>query len=146
MESGEIGVGVGVLLKKDGKVLLGKRHGDPEKADSQLGGEGTWTLPGGSMRYKENPEEAAKREVEEETGIQVEREKMKKVSVTNDISGDVHFVTIGFLCENFDGDPETLEPDQITKWDWFDIDDLPSPIFPPSRKLIRKVKSGGIKL
>lgn len=142
MESKQVGVGVGVLLKKDGKILLGKRHDDPEKADSELGGEGTWTLPGGGMRYKESPEEAACREVKEETDLEVKKKDLKKVSVTNDISGDTHFVTIGFLCEESDGRPGAMEPDQIIKWEWFDLNDLPSPIFPPSKKIIQKVKSG----
>jgi len=41
------GVGVGVIILKDSKVLLGKRHSDARKADSELHREGTWTLPGG---------------------------------------------------------------------------------------------------
>lgn len=40
----KVGVGFGVFLKSGNKILLGKRHFDPEKADSELHGEGTWTL------------------------------------------------------------------------------------------------------
>jgi len=39
-----VGVGVGVLILKDNKILLGKRNEDPEKASSFLHGEGTWTM------------------------------------------------------------------------------------------------------
>ena len=45
--------GAAVMIVKDGKVLLGKRHDDPEKAGSQLHGEGTWTLPGGKVDFGE---------------------------------------------------------------------------------------------
>lgn len=47
----------------DGKVLLGQRHSDPEKADSALHGEGTWTMPGGKLHFGESFEEGATREV-----------------------------------------------------------------------------------
>ncbi len=141
MESEKIGVGVGVFLEKDGKVLLGRRHKDPEKADSELSGEGTWTLPGGGMRYKETPEGTACREVKEETDIDVKEEDLEKVSVTDDRTEDAHFITIGFYCDKFKGKAKAMEPDEIVEWNWFDIEDLPSPLFPPSEKLIDNVKS-----
>jgi len=34
-------VGVGVMILKDNQILLGRRHSDPSKADSELHGEGT---------------------------------------------------------------------------------------------------------
>ena len=40
------GVGVGIMiLNGRNEVLLGERHEDPGKADSELHGEGTWTMP-----------------------------------------------------------------------------------------------------
>ena len=62
MEKKRVGAGVGVMiLNKDGKVLLGKRHDDPQKADSALHGEGTWTMPGGSLEVGESFEEWSQR-------------------------------------------------------------------------------------
>ena len=55
------------MIKKGNKILLGKRNSDPKKADSELSGEGTWTMPGGKIEFGEELEEAAKREVLEET-------------------------------------------------------------------------------
>ncbi len=55
----KVGVGVGVALVRDGKVLLGHRHDDPEKADSLLHGEGTWTVPGGKLDFGETLEDGA---------------------------------------------------------------------------------------
>ncbi len=40
-EKPKVGVGVGVMILREGKVLLGKRHGDPAKATSLLQGAGT---------------------------------------------------------------------------------------------------------
>ena len=130
------GVGVGVMILKEGKVLLGMRHADPNKADSELHGEGTWTMPGGKVHFLEELEDAAFREAKEETGIEIDKLKLKIISVQSDIADDAHFVTIGYLCQDFFGEPKVMEPDEIIYWKWFDLNELPSPIFRPSEKLL----------
>lgn len=137
MNSRKQGVGIGVMILRDGKVLLGKRHDDPEKADSLLHGEGTWTLPGGKLDFGESFEDTAYREVFEETGIKINKENLKFVSITNDIVTDAHFVTIGFLCGGFEGEPKVMEPEEITEWKWFSLNELPSPLFFPSEKILK---------
>lgn len=135
------GVGVGIMLLKEGKVLLGKRHFDPARADSELHGEGTWTMPGGKLHFREELEDAAYREVLEETGVAINQKKLKMISVTNDIVKDAHFVTLGFLCEDFQGEPKVMEPDEITEWRWFALGKLPRPIFFPSRKILNQYQN-----
>ncbi len=135
----KIGVGFGVMLLKDGKVLLGKRNDDPEKASSALHGEGTWTMPGGKLHFGETFEQGAIREVLEETGMQVN--KTKVISLSNDIVFDAHFVTVGFLCEDFSGESKVKEPEEITEWRWFDLSSLPEPIFPPSQEILNNYSS-----
>lgn len=132
------GVGVGVMVLKGNKVLLGKRHIDPQKADSELHGEGTWTMPGGKLDFREGLEDAACREVLEEAGVQIDKEKLKIISVGNEIVEDAHFVTIGFLCRNFDGGPKVMQPDEIIEWRWFELDNLPTPLYSPSEKILKK--------
>jgi len=129
------GVGFGVMILKDNKLLLGKRHSDPEKASSLLHGEGTWTMPGGKLHFGESFEQGAIREVNEETGLDVISSKV--ISISNDIVSDAHFVTIGLLCSEFKGQPRVMEPDEITEWQWFPINQLPEPIFPPSEKVLK---------
>jgi 8-oxo-dGTP diphosphatase len=136
----KVGVGVGVMVLRDGKVLLGKRNGDPAKASSKLGGAGTWTMPGGKVDYGETLEAAAKREVLEETGLHVGS--LRMVSVSDDIGDMGHFVTIGFLCEDFDGEPEAKEPETINPWNWFALDDLPDPMYFPSVGLLKNYRAG----
>jgi len=133
----KMGIGVGVMILRDGKILLGKRHDDPEKADSALHGEGHWTMPGGKVDFGNTLIDAAYREVLEETGIEINKEKLKIISITDDIVPDAHFVTIGWLCEDFSGEPQIMEPDEITTWQWFDLDNLPEPLFPPSAKVLK---------
>ena len=138
----KIGAGVGVMIFSDGKILLGKRHQDPQKASSLLHGEGTWTMPGGKLDFGESFEQGACREVFEETGIKLSEEKLKVISVSNDIVEDAHFITIGLFCDNFDGEPKVMEPDEIVEWKWFLLDNLPDKIFFPSEKILKNYLDG----
>ena len=56
-------VGVGALVVKDNRVLMIKRGKSPSK--------GMWSIPGGRVELGETLQEAAEREVLEETGITV---------------------------------------------------------------------------
>lgn len=136
-EDKRVGVGFGVMILKDNKILLGKRHDDPEKADSALHGEGTWTMPGGKIKFGESFEDAAYRETFEETSIKIDKEKLKLISIANDKVDDAHFITIGFLCEDFKGGVKIMEPDEITDWKWFSLNELPEKIFFPSKKVLK---------
>ena len=133
---GKMGIGVGIMMLRDGKVLLGKRSDDPEKADSDLHGEGTWTMPGGKLEFGESLEEAAIREVLEETGIRISEQSLEFISVANDVGKDAHFITIGFLCRQFNGEPVVKEPEEITEWKWFEFDSLPGRLFVPSSEVL----------
>ena len=137
MSSSKVGVGIGIMILRDNKILLGKRHEDPEKADSALHGEGTWTMPGGKMDFGETPHDGAKREAEEETGLKLNKDKLKLISVTNEVVEDAHFITLGFLCEDFEGEAKAMEPDEITEWKWFDLNNLPEPMFFPCVKIVK---------
>jgi 8-oxo-dGTP diphosphatase len=129
--------GVGVLIfNENNQLLLGKRHDDPEKADSMLHGEGTWTMVGGKLDFGLKLKDCVIKEAKEETGIDILSNNLELISVTEEILPDVHFVTIGFLCKNFEGTPSVMEPDEITCWKWFDLDNLPKNIFAPSKKLL----------
>jgi len=140
----KMGAGFGIMLLKNNQVLLGRRHEDPEKASSLMHGEGTWTMPGGKLHFGEDLKEAALRELSEETSLTARKDNLKVVSLTNDIVYDAHFVTIGFLCEKFEGEPKVMEPDEITEWQWFNLDNLPKPIFPPSEKILKNFAEGEI--
>jgi len=129
-------VGTGVLvLNNKNQILLGHRHPDPAKADSELNGQDTWTMPGGKLDWQETPRTGVLRELKEETSLVGKN--LKLISVTNDAVAEHHFITIGFLCQEFVGEPQVMEPDEITEWRWFALNKLPEKIFFPSRKLLK---------
>src|SRR3989338_123047 len=131
-----VGAGFGViLLREEGgvsKVLLGKRHEDPEKASSELNGAGRWSLPGGKLDFGETFEEGAAREVFEETGIKVDPTSLTLVSLANERVPTAHFVTMGWVAAKFEGEAQVMEPDEMTQWQWFPLAELPEPMYFPS--------------
>jgi len=135
----KVGVGSGVILLRDGKVLLGLRK-DKHGTNSAYYGDGTWSMPGGKIDFGEGLDEFARREVKEETGIDVGD--IKVFCINNDKNDTAHFITIGLLSEDFSGEPQTLEPDEIGEWKWFDLDDLPENLYLPTKRAIECYKEG----
>lgn len=129
-----IGCGCGVIIKNDNMILLGKRGEDIEKADSEMHEEGTWTLPGGNIEYGETFYEAGKREVKEETNLDVDN--LEVICVQTDLNEFAHYVSVGMIANKYSGEIKVMEPDEITQWKWFNINSLPDNIFSASRKTI----------
>jgi 8-oxo-dGTP diphosphatase len=86
------------------------------------------------------PEEGARRELKEETGL--DGSECEVVSMTNDIAYDKHYVTIGVVVGKFWGEPQVLEADKFEGWGWYDLNDLPAPLFIPSAKFIENFSKG----
>ncbi|QQS60126.1 NUDIX domain-containing protein [Candidatus Falkowbacteria bacterium] len=116
----QIRVGIGVMIFKDGKVLLGKRK------SSHGAGEYAW--PGGHLEYMESFEDCAKREVQEETGMEINNIRFLRLLNLKDYAPK-HYVDIGLIADWKSGEPEIMEPDKIEEWGWYEIDNLPSPLF-----------------
>lgn len=94
-------VGVGAVVVRDGRALIVKRLNEPRK--------GEWSLPGGHVNLGESLSDAARREVREETGLDVHPEAIIETfdRVHRDPDGRIrfHFVIIDFVCESRDGHP-----------------------------------------
>jgi 8-oxo-dGTP diphosphatase len=133
-EKKRVGAGIGVILEKSGKILLGKRHPDPDKASSAFRSSGCWCLPGGKLDWGETFEEGALRELKEETGIAGKDAEV--ISVHNCKNEHAHFVTVGLTVKEWEGEAQVMEPDEITEWGWFDLNDLPEPRYFPSFMVI----------
>src|SRR5580704_16518823 len=108
-------VGVGVMIFKNGKVLIGKRK-------SELGN-GEWAWPGGHLEHLESIVECARRETREETGVEIENVRfLRLVNMTQ--YAPKHYVDIGLIANWKSGEPQVLEPDKVERWEWRDLTDL----------------------
>jgi len=125
----KMGIGVRVMILKNGKVLLGKRRANLEKAGSPLHGGGTWTMPGGKVDFGENLEEAMFREVLEEAETKIDKDDLRLSSVSYNIINDRQFVTLGFITESFEGEPKVSPGGEIIEWKWFSLDNLPDNLY-----------------
>lgn len=119
-------VGVGVVIVREDKVLLGLRKGSH--------GAGQWSCAGGHLEAGETIEACARREAAEETGLKLGT--VDPAPYTNDLFADegLHYVTL-FVVATAEGEPRVMEPDKCSGWSWHDWDHLPEPLFPPLKSL-----------
>jgi 8-oxo-dGTP diphosphatase len=127
LEEKRPGVGLGVAIIRDGKVLFGKRKNSH--------GEGSWCFPGGHLEFGESWEECARRETLEETGLEIKN--IRFATATNDFfeKEDKHYITILMIADWFEGEAQLLEPEKCEKWGWFEWDKQPEPLFVPQKNL-----------
>src|SRR5919106_4408921 len=100
-------VGIGVMVVKDGMVLLAKRK------DSH--GAGEFAFPGGHLEYMETFEHCAKRETQEECGIEIEHIRFQFLANVKAYAPK-HYVHLGLLADWKSGAPEVLEPEASGPW------------------------------
>jgi 8-oxo-dGTP diphosphatase len=128
-------VGIGALVVRDGKILIGRR------LDGH--GSGTYMIPGGHLEFGESFEECAMREATEECGLTNFISK-GVVSLGNNIVYGKHYVGIGVLLLSESGEPYDSEPEKCGDWKWYDPKDIPDELFYDSEKVIKNYLGGKI--
>lgn len=119
-------VGTAIMVRDQrGFLLLGRRK--------SAHGRGTWSFPGGAIDFGESPLEAAQRELREETGLEIKNLRVhhRIPFVNTRFPNGSQWVTLYFIGELGEGHPEVKEPEKCERWDWFDPDALPEPLFEP---------------
>lgn len=105
-------VGVGVVVWRDSGVLLVRRAKPP--------GAGRWSLPGGGQELGETVYDAAKREVREETGLDITV--LGLVDVVDvilpgaDIGIEYHYTLIEIAAEAHPGEPVAADDAEAVAW------------------------------
>ena len=94
-------VGVGAVIFRGDSVLIARRGTPPSY--------GEWSVPGGLVEVGESLEEALRREVMEEVGIEVEVGDLTAVldRILTDAGGRIeyHYILMDFCCEWKSGEP-----------------------------------------
>jgi len=121
-------VGVGVVIHREGRVLLMHR--------SNVLGAGSWSTPGGHLDFGESFEACAVRETLEETGVHVVD--VRFLAITNDCfeAERKHYVTVWMEARHHSGEASVCAEHEMSEVGWFAWDDLPSPLFAPFGSLL----------
>ena len=126
-------VGASVIVEdKDGRILLQLRR------DNKC-----WGYHGGSVELDEIVEEAAKRELYEETGLIANELELfgifsgKNTHYIYPNGDEVSNIDIVYLCKDYSGDinPRDGEAEELR---WFSVDEIPNNISKPIKKAIQK--------
>ena len=113
-------VGVGALILKRDRILMAQRGKQPLK--------GWWSLPGGALELGEALADAVRREVQEETGLEIKPVRVFEIfeRIIRDDAGapEYHYVLIDYVCRVLGG---SLRPgDDVCAVEWVRRRDLPS--------------------
>lgn len=119
-----VGVGL-VVVGADGRVLLGQAH------------DGRWELPGGKVDPGEGFEQAAARELAEETDLRVAPEGVRVLAVRIDDATGTTRLTAAAVTTTARGVPAVTEPDKIVRWRWFAPAEIPTALYAPSAAVLR---------
>lgn len=105
-------VGVGAVIIEQGRVLLVRRGAPPQQ--------GQWSLPGGLLEVGERLEDAVRREVREETGLEVEVISLAGVfeRIVPDAAGrtEYHYVLLDYLCRPSGGELRPASDVEAAAW------------------------------
>jgi ADP-ribose pyrophosphatase len=128
-----IGIGCGALIVNDkNETLLLKRT---SKTRNEAG---FWSKPGGGVEFGERVEDAVKREIKEELGVDVEL--VNFLGFTNHIidSEKQHWIAFNYLAKITGGELKNLEPEKHEEIKWFGFDNLPEKISQTTIEPIKK--------
>lgn len=109
----------GMVVERHGRVLLARRALEPHK--------GAWDLPGGFLREDEHPEEGARREILEETGLRVRVLGLLGIYMDRYGSGESApwILNIYYHAEPLD-DADPQPADDVSSLAWFAPEELPA--------------------
>ena len=113
-----IGVGVGgAIFNNEGKLFITKRG---KKAKNERG---KWEIPGGGVEFGETFQEALKREMKEEIGVEIEI--LSLLGICDHIIPDEkqHWVSPTYICRISTGEPKILEPEKCAEIGWFTLEE-----------------------
>ncbi len=125
-----------VLFNEQGEILLEERSDD-----------GYFDFPGGSIDLKESAEEAAKRELLEETGLIADELELFKVysgEITHYVyfNGDeIYGVDLVYLCHKYHGEMKP-EQSEVKRLKFYKIDEVPNKMSIRNKQILKDLKSG----
>jgi len=120
-------IAVGGVIIKDNKILLTKRRDEPDK--------NKWAIPGGKLELNETLEEGLKREMKEETSLDVEE--VRLLGIIEVINDNFHYVILDYECNILSGEIKANSDALDIKY--FDLNNLNGNINETTLEFINKI-------
>jgi 8-oxo-dGTP diphosphatase len=114
------GLGCGLAIVRDGKILLYKRVNAPEAEH--------WNIVGGKVDHMERAIDSARREAQEESGLIVGTVEFLCISEQIIEEERQHWLSLIYVTEDFAGEARVMEPEKLPEFGWFPLDALATPL------------------
>jgi ADP-ribose pyrophosphatase YjhB (NUDIX family) len=116
-----------IVARPDGRILLTRRACAPWR--------GLWCAPGGFAEPHEPPEETARREAREETGLEIRVTQLLGIWVDaygdDPRDADADWISVAYFAAEADGEALAADPAEVLDARWFAPDELPDALAPP---------------
>jgi len=110
--------------------------------------DGFWAMPAGHVEHGESVLDAARREVREEIGVEIDPADLVPVTAmhrtgANGLPIDER-VDFFFTTTRWTGDPRLMEPGKAAGLEWYSLDKLPDPVVPHEVQVLTGLRDGTI--
>ncbi len=123
-------IAIGGVIIINNKILLAKRRDEPDK--------NKWAIPGGKLELNETLEEGLKREMKEETSLDIKKGKL--LGIIEVVNDNFHYVILDYECSIISG--EIRSGSDALDIKYFDLNNLTGDINETTMEFINKIKSG----
>jgi len=127
------------VFNEKNQILLGKRLSEA--------GFGSWHMPGGHLKTNETIADCARREICEELGEDFEVEITKEIIAVreNRVAPQfIHHVAVFVKGIHISGIAKVNEPEKCERWEWFNLEDLPKPMFSGEEEILQNFMKGNV--
>lgn len=124
--------GASIIIIRDGHILLQRRKDN-----------GCWGYHGGCLELGEHLEDAARRELYEETGVKAKTMKLYGVFSGPELhyvyphGDEVYNVDVVYVCDDFEGEL-SADKNEVSELRWFPFHAVPENLSPPVSGIIRE--------